>query len=421
MELTEKLIREFVIASAQDLEVEQKEINLKLDLLASTMTSNFTMLENMFRCNFPNLPIHNFGAMCQPSISNIGIDNITEAAQILKGEDYITRSFKRQIEFLKVVSGESKQAFKFDRVIDEYFHYWSDVYFQEKYTSPTLSPEALTLRPNPIESFQVFSSVIGYTQKKLINIENSDKDVWTRNKPVIYKFDHNTNNFLIETTAGHKCIGNSDTVKHVPNLDENICAAIMREYKEKFNIDYINYNSITENQFHNFIIKLINHLVFTHENLYDKIDNRYSYGYVDLCYGSPCRLSVNSDNISIVFKFTDLDHPNNENKYLEIKIENTRYKQMNISVKFNNSYQAAQYEVNKDAEEKDQLITFCGYYKQNGNDGPHLHYAKEDWKLCVLFYGKQLIDKQDDILLQIDVKISESVASRKMREHESNS
>jgi len=414
MEMTRDFIRETI-----------KSIKAEKDKIKNDLMTKFTTMEQMliqvginvessFRANFPQNPIMPM-VVQHGSIASL-INTVNDSIDILQGDTEVITTFKRHIDFLKLVA-DPNQRERLDRTFKKYFIYWDNNYYSETY-SKGFSADGRTTIPNPIMSLDKLSNVFGYNVKNNIKITSSESDIWSTNAPATFRYDNNMNMFDIQLDNSLQGFVRLSSLNSCPELDINISHAINRVYKEQFGFDYFKFQEVN-NQFMLFLEELLTAFLKTRYEDWSNIKRKdYEYGNFDLVYDSDFKFSVGSHATTFQFVFKlpdDQDGSSSNRKYINIKIEDHHFGSVDkIKIKLDGVSQSLNYSLLNRKDENSQ-VTFDGYTKTDSIRDPEiaLRYYGEDYKLFVLYYGGQLLAKKDDIMLRFNNSITNRLAEQK--------
>lgn len=417
-----EMTREFIRAMIKDIKAEKDRI--KHDLQAKftsieDILSTFGMnLENGLRHNFPMMQmpplIYQQGSMIMPTIYSEGIDT-------LQGNTEVITTFKRHIEFLKLVAGSVSEIDRLENTFNKYFIYWDNNYRYSKYNQG-LSEDAKTKLPNPIMSLDRLNYVFGYNLKNSIKITHNENDVWSKNAPVEYRYDNNSNQFDLNFDNSLTCQASLSVINDCPELDKNISNAVNAAYMEKLGFDYFKFEEVND-RFVEFIITYLTKFLIARSADWTKIKkkNDWDYGNIEILHSSDHLINFKNDfgyKAQVVFKFKiPEDTGNNNIKNIEFVIENFNFtNECTITVKLMGVQQTLIFKLFKN-ESNEEPITFMGYAKnQNNSLETHLQYFTEDYKLFVLYYGGILLAKENEILNQLDISITNRLAEQEAEE-----
>lgn len=423
MEMTRDFIRETIKSIKAEKDKIKNDLMSKFSMLEGMMATMGSNIENSFRFNFPQNPtmpmvIHQ-GAIA--SIISVGGDCI----DILQGNTEVVTTFKRHIDFLKLVS-DPNQRERLDKTFKKYFVYWDNKYFVDTYVKE-LSQDAKTAIPNPILSLDRVSNILGYKAKDSISVRSSESDIWEYNAPVEYSYNNGMNMFdlifdsSLQTTAGLSALNSC------PDLDINISHAINRMYQEKFGFDYFKFKEVNE-EFIAFITNLLITFLFTRYKDILEIKEpswRYSGYSTDLVYEQDFKVTYYSTKAVFKFEFyrpgtEEESHPNKQ--FIEITVEDWQSNtECRVKVKLSNVSQSLWFTL-FDRNNQDSAIVFDGYMKQDSDKNREtvLQYFSEDYKLFVLYYGGQMLAKKDEYLLKLNNGITNKLAEQKAEEAAKN-
>ncbi len=417
MEMTRDFIRETVKSIKTEKDKIKSDLMTKFTMLESMLASVGANIENSFRMNFPHNAI-------MPMVVNQGtmaslISAVNDCTDLLQGDTEVITTFKRHIEFLKLVA-DPIQRERLDKTFKKYFIYWDNYYYSKTY-SKELSADGKTTIPNPVMSLDKLSNIFGYNVKNNIKIGSSDSDVWGSNAPVTYSYNNNMNMFDIVLDNSLQGSVRLSTINNCPELDINIRHAINRVYKSEFGFDYLKFEEVN-NQFMLFLEELLTAFLKTRYEDWSNIKRKeYEYGDFDLVYDSDFKFSAGKYNTAFqfIFKYPDDQNGTSSNrKTISIKIEDHHSDSVDkIKIKLDGVYQSLNYSLLNKKEENSQ-VTFDGYTKTDSSRDTEtvLRYYGEDYKLFVLYYGGQLLAKKDDIMLRFNNSITNRLAEQKGKE-----
>lgn len=417
MEMTRDFIRETIKSIKVEKDKIKNDMMTKFSMLEGMLASVGANIENSFRANFPQNPIMPM-VIHQGAIANL-INTTNDCSDILQGDTEVISTFKRHIEFLKLVA-DPIQRERLDKTFKKYFIYWDNYYYSKTY-SKEFSADGRTTIPNPVMSLDKLSNIFGYNVKNNIKIASSDSDVWGTNAPVTYSYNNNMNMFDIQLDNSLQGSVRLSTINSCPELDININHAINRVYKNEFGFDYFKFQEVN-NQFMLFLEELLTAFLKTRYEDWSNIKRKeYEYGNFDLVYDSDFKFSVGSYNtiFQFIFKYPDdQDGTSSNRKTINIKIEEHHLDSVDkIKVKMDGVYQSLNYSLLNRKDENSQ-VTFDGYTKTDSSRDTEtvLRYYGEDYKLFVLYYGGQLLAKKDAIMLRFNNSITNRLAEQKAEE-----
>ena len=422
-----EMTRDFIRNTIKDIKAEKDKIKndlmSKFSMLEGMMSQMGINIESSFRANFPQNPIMPM-VIHQGAIANI-ISVGGDCIDVLQGETEVVTTFKRHLDFLKLVS-DPNQRERLDRTFNKYFVYWDNQYFVDTYVKE-LSQDAKTAIPNPIMSLDKVSNIFGYKAKDSISVRNSESDIWEYNAPVEYSYNNGMNMFNLNFDSGLQTTAGLSALNSCPDLDTNISHAINHMYQEKFGFDYFKFKEVNE-EFIGFITKLLIEILFIRYNDILQIKQpRWGYsGYTtDLVYEPDFKVSYHEHKATIKFEYYRpfTEDENNPNKqFIEITIDDWQSNtECRGKVKLSNVHQSLWFTL-FDRDNQDTAIVFDGY-KKNDSDKTNdtvLQYFSEDYKLFVLYYGGTMLAKKDEYLLKLSNGITNKLAEQKAEEATKN-
>lgn len=423
MEMTRDFIRETIKSIKAEKDKIKNDLMNKFSMLEGMMAQMGSNIENSFRFNFPQNPTMPM-VIHQGAIANIiSVDG--DCIDILQGNTEVITTFKRHIDFLKLVS-DPNQRERLDRTFNKYFVYWDNQYFVDTYVKE-LSQDAKTAIPNPIMSLDKVSNIFGYKAKDSISVRNSESDIWEYNAPVEYSYNNGMNMFNLNFDSGLQTTTGLSALNSCPDLDTNISHAINHMYQEKFGFDYFKFKEVNE-EFIGFITKLLIEILFIRYNDILQI-KQPTWGYsgytTDLVYEPDFKVSYHEHKATIKFEYYRpfTEDENNPNKqFIEITIDDWQSNtECRVKVKLSNVYQSLWFTL-FDRDNQDTAIVFDGY-KKNDSDKTNdtvLQYFSEDYKLFVLYYGGKMLAKKDEYLLKLNNGITNKLAEQKAEEATKN-
>jgi len=407
MELTTEFIRKTILSIKKEKDKIKSDLNLKFNLLNSIISTMDINIENAFKYNFPTLQIPPLNFNTVP-INNQ--DTSYESTFILNGTDEVITTFIRHIEFLKLNIHDFNEKQKLDKLLKYYFNYWSDEYYSNKYELTDYQRENYgSAKFDILSSLDQISSVIGYKAKEKFNLVSTEKDHWSNNAPVEYYYDRNVNMFGLKLANGLECFCNSNVIKHCPEIDENISRTLLREYKEHFGFDYLDF-PIVMNKFIDFICELLKEFLIIRYEDWIKIKIPYSYSsQVDIIYDNDFKVSSHEYKAYISFMFENIYEGNtNQRKSIDIIIDNHKINKDKIMIKLPGVYQSMIFEFNK--EDQENPITFCGFTKGNSgnssNEETFLNYITKSLELAILYFGNKVLEEKTQYINRLKMKLS---------------
>lgn len=416
-----QMSRDFIRAMVKDIKAEKDRIKFDLqakfssvEAILSTLGMN---LEASLRQNFPNMPvmplIYQQGTMIMPTVYSEGIDTV-------QGTTEVITTFKRHIEFIKLVSNSVIEMEQLEATFNKYFIYWDNNYRYDRYNKG-YSPDAQTKLPNPVMSLDRLSYVLGYNIKNTIQITSGDHDTWTKNAPVEYRYNNNTNQFDLNFDSSLACPVSLSVINDCPELDFNIGNGINKVYMEKLGFDYFKFEEVN-NKFIDFITTYLTRFLLIRYQDWTKIKkkNEWDYGNIEILHSSDQLVNFKPNyptKASVVFKFKMPEDTSSNNKNIEFVIEDyDSNTECTITVKLMGVQQTLVFKL-FDRENTHEPISFMGYNKnQNNSTETHLQYFTEDYKLFVLYYGGLLLAKEQEHLNNMETAISNRLAEQEAEE-----
>lgn len=413
--------REFIRAMVKDIKAEKDRIKndiqskfIHVESMLSTLGIN---LEAGLKHNFPMLQlpplIYQQGSMIAPTIYSEGMDT-------LQGGTEVITTFKRHIEFLKLVANSNLEIEKLDAQFDKYFIYWNNEYRYNRYNKG-LSIDAQTKLPNPIMSLDRVHYVFSYNFKNTLQITNTENDVWDKNAPVEYRYNPSTNQFDLNFDNSLTCSANLSVINDCPELDTNIGNAINKVYMDKLGFDYFKFEEVND-KFVEFVTTYLTRFLLIRFADWNKIKkkNDWDYGNTEILHETGHEVNFRPgypEKASVVFKFKIPEDTNSNTKSIEFVIENyASNTECKVTVKLSGIQQTLIFNL-FDRENEHEPVSFMGYNKnQNNSTETHLWYYTEDYKLFILYYGGLLLAKGEEYLNNLDTAITNRLAEQEAEE-----
>lgn len=414
MQMSREFIRETIKSIKAEKDKIKNELATKFATLEQMLSQMGTNIENSFRMNFPQNPTYPM-VIHQGVIASLSYASM-DSVDILQGNTEVITTFKRHIEFLKLLADPIKRE-QLDKVFNKYFVYWNSEYFAKRYVG-NLSQDGRTAIPNPVMSLPKVSDVFGWKDREAIVVKNSDSDVWATNAIATYSYNHSLQMFDIELDNSLSTTAQPSTINSCPELDINICAAIVRFYKEKYGFDYNKFIQVND-EFIGFITELLTAFLKTRYADWQNIKRKdYEYGDFDLVYKPDFKFSLGKFKTRFNFIFKLPSDPTGETsnrKNITISIDEHHWETVDkITVKLDGVYQTLNFSLSNRSDENSEVV-FDGYDRNSSSkpDDRTLIYFTEDYKLFVLYYGGQLLAKKEEIMLEFNNSITNRLAEQK--------
>lgn len=402
--------RDVVRSMIQQLKKEQdlidSEINLKFENVNLFLMNLTSSLSDTFRHNFPTCQ---FSYIPLPSFYENQYTDSKEAKKILSGESKVIMAFISHIKFVERLD----DRYSFDGLLNYYFKYWSDDYHEEN----------SKLNQDILSSLDHLNSVITFKAKDIINITNSNNDVWIGNAPVTYTYLSNTNMFNLELDNGLTCKADSNTIRHCPVIHKNVEKTINEEYKKHFEFDYFDFNNVRDTFITN-LVNLLTYILFTRFNdlkvlltgeneFFIKLSNNTDNNYTIILDGTPYVLNL-------YIKFKDIFKEEGEkdfwhnSKNIEIKVSDVLQDKGRIVIKFTNTNQILVFNFYRNEQTK--TIEFEGNTADELNDSTtQLFLYKEALKVFILYFGNKFNKGVKEYLDIIDGGLNDSLEALRIK------
>jgi len=400
--------RDFIRETIKSIKDERDKVNteyqVKLVDLNNRISYISSTFEDYFRNNFPSLPpipFYYYG-----SGENLVTNYDYSGELILQGKTEVISTFKRHVEFLKLLCGDVKVR-ELDKQFNKYFVYFNEDYYNDTYVK-NLSSEKRTTLPNIVMSIRCLSSIFGSKYKESLSICSSELDVWENNAPVKYNLNNSSEKFSLEFDNGLNGETYLNYVNNCPELDKNISKAIDKVYKDTLGIEYYKFEE-TNNGFIDFIQELLTlTLIEKIEDLSNVRKKEFEFGPINIIYDSDFRFNVSETKLEFQFFFNKPDETiaNSNKHYMVIQIDKLEFsKEYYIKVKFSPFSQCLVFTL---PDNEDKEVLFEGYTKNKNNEYEKElfnDYFTEEYKLFVLYYCKHLIFNKESFINRFKIAI----------------
>jgi len=412
--------REFIHAIVKDIKTEKDRIKAdilkRFSSLETTINTFGLNLEAGLRHNFPVMQfppfIYHQNSMTIPIIDS-------EDLNIVKGETEVITTFKRHIDFLKLVAKSAFEIEQLEANFNKYFIYWDNQYYYNKYDKG-LSPEIKTKLPNLILSIDKIRYILSGMDKNTLQITSGEHDVWQKNAPVEYNYNYTTNQFDLTFDNSLTCSVRLHIINECPELDLNIGNAINKAYMDNFGFDYFKFEEVN-NKFIKFIVEYLTEFLITRFEDWTKLKKRndWDYGDFELIYEPMYQVSFDDSKANVLFKFhPPKDDSISNQKRVEFSIKNLKSNnECTITVRLSGIQQTLVFKLSNQ-ENTQKSISFMGYIKDSNSTKQevYLQYFTEEYKLFVLYYGGFLLAQREEFLNKLDISITTSLSEQIAKE-----
>lgn len=375
MTLNREFVRQQILSIKEEKDKEIKETDIEINLAISNINCYFQNLTGILKSAFPMLQ----GQYILDNIPYHGHSRFLDPLKILNGEDPVSISFKRHLEFLKLSNS------KLVKDIDETVNYYFD-YRKESFDGACSIKKAVELIR------WIFPNVN-------LNLTGNSKSA--SKAPVTISIPNNKPtevNIILDN--GLETTIKIDSLVDYDIINNTVKRIINREFMEKLGFDYYKFHEVNE-AFIKCISELCEHVFLkSNERIKERVNKEpYDYG-LNYSIRNSGEWGIEADKYVGVRRFV-------------IYIKKQDGTDMSIELCLDSSLTEIKCQFRYTAQIPDKLI-FSVNSQENKLDFLYFHDGKEEklnpselYKLMILKHTPELINKKDTIINQINTKLEE--------------